>query len=160
MSAGEDFEGVVADLCRVSGVDDVQAVLDGAPLDYMGRLIWLEWIDHLAVCRITLVLEPPPPEHEPDFLRYMLQSNSATDDEWLPVFAIDPDSGQAVVAVHIMLESLLSELTLEEAFAELVEHVTDWEQQMRADLDALTPRLERASETPGLANHLSSVNLA
>lgn len=100
--AMHEYRRVIAQICSASGLDEARLLEDGylCAGDTMARL---EYFSPADLCRVQVDLGRPPASDETGTLRWMLECNAESSMACLPVLAIDPNSGNALIYLHFPL---------------------------------------------------------
>ncbi|MDB5822291.1 MAG: Tir chaperone protein (CesT) family protein [Herminiimonas sp.] len=100
--AMRDYERLIEHVCAATGLDAERLLSEGT-LRAGETPVRLQYFSPADLCRLEIDLGRPPSCGDADALRWMLECNTDCETGCLPVLAIDPDSGNALVYLHFPL---------------------------------------------------------
>jgi hypothetical protein len=100
--AMRDYEKLIEHVCGATGLDAARLLSEGT-LCAGETQVRLHYFSPADLCRLEIDLGRPPSCGDADALRWMLECNTDCEAGCLPVLAIDPDSGNALVYLHFPL---------------------------------------------------------
>jgi hypothetical protein len=100
--AMRDYEKLIEHVCAATGLDAERLLSEGT-LRAGETQVRLHYFSPADLCRLEIDLGRPPSCSDADALRWMLECNTDCETGCLPVLAIDPDSGNALVYLHFPL---------------------------------------------------------
>ena len=131
----EDYKRLIEDFCASEGIDDVGAMLHRGFVDIDDVSMQVEYLDASQQCRVLADLGEIPAEHESELREFMLEFNFGDSEYGLPVLSVHPDTGRAVLAVHLPLAGMLADGGLMQAIEQHVQPLIEWWNDVIAQLD-------------------------
>ena len=131
----EDYKRLIEDFCASEGIDDVGAMLHRGFVDIDDVSMQVEYLEASHHCRVLADLGEIPAEHESELCPFMLESNFDGTEPGLPVLSVHPETGRAVLAVHLPLAGMLAEGGLMKAIEQHVQPLIGWWNDVIAQLD-------------------------
>ena len=136
MSANEYME-LIQDFCDTTGVASAGELLERGLLEVDGTLISVEYLEQRDEVRLLMALGSIGAEQEKEALfELLLEANLGHTMLCWPIFSLDPETGQPLVAYHVPLQALLDDVidltfVIEEQMLPLL---SDWERTAREAL--------------------------
>ena len=131
----EDYKRLIEAFCASEGIDDVGAMLHRGFVDIDDVSMQVEYLEASHHCRVLADLGEIPAEHESELCEFMLEFNFGDSEYGLPVLSIHPDTGRAVLAVHLPLAGVLADGGLMQAIEQHVQPRIEWWNDVIAQLD-------------------------
>ena len=131
----EDYKRLIEEFCVSEGIDDVGALLHRGFIDIDEVSMKFEYLDASRQCRVLADLGEIPSEHESELRGLMLENNFSDGNYAMPVLSIHPDTGRAVLAVHLPLAGVLAEGGLMRTVEQHVQPLIKWWNELVAQLD-------------------------
>ena len=131
----EDYKRLIEDFCASEGIDDVGAMLHRGFVDIDDVPMQVEYLEASHQCRVLADMGEIPAEHESELCEFMLEANFDNSDPGLPVLSIHPDTGRAVLAVHLPLAGMLADGGLMQSIEKHVQPLIEWWTDVLAQLD-------------------------
>jgi hypothetical protein len=129
----EDYKRLIEDFCASEGIDDVGAMLHRGFVDIDDVSMQVEYLEASQHCRVLADLGDPP-EHDSELCEFMLEFNFGYSEYGLPVLSIHPDTGHAVIAVHLPLAGMLADSGLMQSIEKHVQPRIGWWNDVIAQL--------------------------
>jgi hypothetical protein len=133
----EDYKRLIEDFCASEGIDDVDALLHRGFVDIDDVSMQVEYLEASRHCRVLADLGEMPAQHESRLREFMLEFNFGNSDPGLPVLSVHPDTGRAVVAVHLSLAGMLADGGLMPAIERHVQPLLEWWTCVIAQIDEI-----------------------
>jgi Tir chaperone protein (CesT) family len=130
----EDYNRLIEAFCASQGIDDVGAMLHRGFVDIDDVSMQVEYLEASHHCRVLADLGEIPAEHESELCEFMLEFNFGDSEYGLPVLSIHPDTGRAVLAVHLPLGGMLAD-GLMQSIERHVQPRIEWWNDVIAQLD-------------------------
>jgi hypothetical protein len=121
-----DYKRLIEEFCASEGIDDVGAMLHRGFVDIDDVSMQVEYLHASQHCRVLADLGEIPVEHESKLREFMLEFNFGNGDADLPVLSVHPDTGHAVLAVHLPLAGVLANGGLMQAIERHVQPLLEW----------------------------------
>lgn len=100
--AMQDYVSLIEQVCAATGLDAARLLEEGT-ICAGDTQLRIQYFSPADLCRLEIDLGRPPSPGDADALRWMLECNTDSETGCLPVLAIDPDSGNALVYLHFPL---------------------------------------------------------
>jgi hypothetical protein len=131
----EDYKRLIEDFCASEGIDDVGAMLHRGFVDIDDVSMQVEYLEASQHCRVLADLGEIPAEHESELCEFMLEFNFGDSEYGLPVLSIHPNTGRAVLAVHLPLAGMLADGGLMQSIEKHVQPRIEWWNDVITQLD-------------------------
>lgn len=100
--AMQDYVSLIEQVCAATGLDAARLLEEGT-ICAGDTPLRIQYFSPADLCRLEIDLGRPPSSGDADALRWMLECNTDSETGCLPVLAIDPESGNALVYLHFPL---------------------------------------------------------
>lgn len=120
-----EFRPLVDAFCKQAGIANSQSIISGNAFAIHGCKAWLQYLEHVDLCRVILELGQPAGGIPSSLLRMMLEFNCANDARYLPSVGINPKDGNALLMLHPPIAVLRMETSLFELLDVQLKPVVD-----------------------------------
>jgi hypothetical protein len=107
-----EYRVVIEQFCDAADIDNVGDLLHRGAVLIGQNAVLLEYAEEVDQCRITLDLGEPQGEDLGSLYRLLLESNFDLAPDLQPVHALHPESGHAILILHISLCRLQTDVNL------------------------------------------------
>jgi hypothetical protein len=120
-----EYRVAIERFCDAADIDNVADILHGGAMRVGQNAVLVEYVEFFDQCRITLDLGLPQGEDLASLYRLLLESNADLAPDFQPIHAILPESGHAILILHIPVTALGTDVDLFELMTEDLDHVTE-----------------------------------
>ena len=100
----QDYRLILETACTSSSTWNADSIFYGNPVVLNGLHVWFQYFEPADLCRIVIDLGPIEDKARGPVWRMMLESNCRNNSEFLPLLALHPENGNAILVMHLSLE--------------------------------------------------------
>lgn len=100
----QDYRLILKTACASSSTWNADSIFYGNPVVLNGLRVWFQYFEPADLCRIVIDLGPIEDKARGPMWRMMLESNCKNSSEFLPVLALHPENGNAILVMHLSME--------------------------------------------------------
>jgi hypothetical protein len=102
----QNYRHILEIACATSPVWNADSIFHGSPIVSNNVRVWFQYFEPADLCRIVIDLGTVKEKARASIWRMMLESNCRNTSEFLPLMALNPENGNAILVMHLSMERL------------------------------------------------------
>jgi hypothetical protein len=100
----QDYRLILEAACIASPDRSADSIFRGNLFISNGARVWFQYFEPADLCRIVIDLGPIEEKARANVRRMMLEFNCTNSSDFLPYMALNPETGNAILVMHLSME--------------------------------------------------------